>query len=756
MLGSREVDGRIALNRCVTVVNAAVEAEVRLGRGRVRVPAHDRHAARDELVDQLERPRQLGRQRHLGYRRRVEQPAQQRQVRRGKSRGSCTPARRGDRNGPSRCAPRTRAPMPVHGHRAQRVQQRGLRRGHERRLERRRPRRQQRLPHAHVPLVVGGHQVNAREPVDLQVDESRRGDPAPRAGAAHGDDRSAVDLHVARHQAPSTNAASTPSFKPCAPRSSPVMFAGAQPSSAPEATTIRRKAVMLNVSPATGVIHGRDLQPQLRSAHADTSSMFRSRLVLIATLVAALAPAVFVALKGTQPMMMSGAMHFGLVSAVAGLTSIASVALSVAGARAGDGRTILMGIAFSTMTALFAVHALATPGMMVGQQRRDRARRRPLGPGRRRPAGADRAAALRRPRRVRPLLIAQAAIFAAVVGAGIYGLAHPNVVPAVPKAKSGPAIGLLVAGGGFLAILVVRALRTFLLTRRCADLTVALGCCWIGVTLYANLVVGVDDARLLRRPPPGDRRRRPDRHPGRAGHQARRRLAPARRRPHGHRTGRLRGGLPRPARARPDDAARQPRRLDRGAHPPRRSARRPRRRGAQALARARRNLAVGGLLHDIGKLAVPLEILQKPGSLTDDEFVAIKRHPGDGRKLLDELGGFSEAIRGLVSDHHERLDGSGYPRGLKAGDMSLETRILAVCDVYDALVSDRVYRPAWTAERALALLQQESEAYDATVVGALQNTLAGATSSPATGWVADLGARALEAARPSGGAPRAV
>ena len=81
-------------------------------------------------------------------------------------------------------------------------------------------------------------------------------------------------------------------------------------------------------------------------------------------------------------------------------------------------------------------------------------------------------------------------------------------------------------------------------------------------------------------------------------------------------------------------------------------------------ATARRHLAVGGLLHDIGKLAVPLDILNKPGKLTDEEFAAIKRHPGDGRKLLEELGGFPEPVRGLVSDHHERLDGSGYPRGL--------------------------------------------------------------------------------------------
>jgi HD-GYP domain-containing protein (c-di-GMP phosphodiesterase class II) len=136
-------------------------------------------------------------------------------------------------------------------------------------------------------------------------------------------------------------------------------------------------------------------------------------------------------------------------------------------------------------------------------------------------------------------------------------------------------------------------------------------------------------------------------------------------------------------------------------------------------ATARRHLAVGGLLHDIGKLAVPLDILQKPASLTDGEFAAIKRHPADGRRLLDELGGFPEAVRRLVSDHHERLDGRGYPAGLTAAELPLETRILAVCDVYDALVSHRVYRAAWTPERAFALLREEAHAYDQVVVEAL-------------------------------------
>jgi HD-GYP domain-containing protein (c-di-GMP phosphodiesterase class II) len=92
-----------------------------------------------------------------------------------------------------------------------------------------------------------------------------------------------------------------------------------------------------------------------------------------------------------------------------------------------------------------------------------------------------------------------------------------------------------------------------------------------------------------------------------------------------------------------------------------------------------------------------------------------------------------------VSDHHERLDGTGYPRGLHAGHLPLETRILAACDVYDALVSDRVYRPAWPAERALALLHEESgTGYDAKVVEALARIVTPESGAPS--WVAGLAA----------------
>ena len=134
---------------------------------------------------------------------------------------------------------------------------------------------------------------------------------------------------------------------------------------------------------------------------------------------------------------------------------------------------------------------------------------------------------------------------------------------------------------------------------------------------------------------------------------------------------------------------------------------------------------------------MPLEILQKPGPLDDAEFTEIRRHPDAGRKLLDELGGFPETVRRLVSDHHERLDGTGYPNGLKGDELPIETRILAVCDVYDALVSDRVYRAAWTPERALALLQEEAgTGYDPAVVQALERIVTPTDDSPS--WVAGL------------------
>jgi putative nucleotidyltransferase with HDIG domain len=136
-----------------------------------------------------------------------------------------------------------------------------------------------------------------------------------------------------------------------------------------------------------------------------------------------------------------------------------------------------------------------------------------------------------------------------------------------------------------------------------------------------------------------------------------------------------------------------------------------------------RELATGAIVHDIGKLAVPDAILKKPSKLTLEEFDAVKRHCETGFRTLRELG-FRDPVRRLVLDHHERLDGSGYPRGLAGPAISLDARILAVCDVYDALISARVYRDAFSHEQAVAILREEAGAkLDRRCVAALERVL---------------------------------
>ena len=124
----------------------------------------------------------------------------------------------------------------------------------------------------------------------------------------------------------------------------------------------------------------------------------------------------------------------------------------------------------------------------------------------------------------------------------------------------------------------------------------------------------------------------------------------------------------------------------------------------------------------MGKLAVPGDVLGKPGPLTDSEFELVKRHPQSGVRLLRDLGGFPGRRARLVRHHHERLDGSGYPDGICGEALDLDTRILAVCDVYDALVSPRVYREAWSHERALALLRDPVQ-FDQRCVAALERVV---------------------------------
>lgn len=123
-------------------------------------------------------------------------------------------------------------------------------------------------------------------------------------------------------------------------------------------------------------------------------------------------------------------------------------------------------------------------------------------------------------------------------------------------------------------------------------------------------------------------------------------------------------------------------------------------------------------LHDVGKIAVPLEILSKPGKLSDEEFSIIKTHPQVGYNILKNIN-FPWPVAEVVLQHHERMDGSGYPRGLKGEDILFEARILSVSDVVDAICNHRPYRPALGVNKALLeILMHKGTLYDPDVVDA--------------------------------------
>jgi len=122
------------------------------------------------------------------------------------------------------------------------------------------------------------------------------------------------------------------------------------------------------------------------------------------------------------------------------------------------------------------------------------------------------------------------------------------------------------------------------------------------------------------------------------------------------------------------------------------------------LAPARRRwLKRGALLHDVGKLGVSNSILDKPGPLDDDEWACVRQHAVHTEAILSRIGAFSELAR-VAGAHHERLDGAGYPRGLRAGQISLETRIITTADIFDAISADRPYRGAVPVPETLAIM----------------------------------------------------
>jgi HD-GYP domain-containing protein (c-di-GMP phosphodiesterase class II) len=436
-------------------------------------------------------------------------------------------------------------------------------------------------------------------------------------------------------------------------------------------------------------------------------------------------------LSRTESAPISGTGHL-IVMALGSLTAaLASGALMWGGTRRRDGRAVICGGAFAAMTLLLAFHGLATPGVLLGPNGLVA-----VAGGAALPVGGALLAlatlpAVRRPACLSRIAAALLALLAVIFLTGVAALLWPERIPALPRAGSPLAVGLLAVGLGLFLVVLQRAVHTFALTRRRADAAVVFGMVWLAAALFPTLLL-----------PPGSwawwlghalelcgvalvgcavsldlYRGRPSRP--------------------------LSGDLIAADLVATEEAflgARVRTLMTKLEHKDRSTEEHTRRvaRTAVAIGEALglapgrlRDLALGGLLHDIGKLAVPHEILTKPGPLTDEEMDVIRLHPGWGDELLSELG-YSSHVRGMVRGHHERLDGSGYPDGAAAAQLCLETRILAVSDVYDALVSPRVYRGAWEPARALALLRDEAgTSFDPRCVEALARLVAGETAADA-------------------------
>ena len=131
-------------------------------------------------------------------------------------------------------------------------------------------------------------------------------------------------------------------------------------------------------------------------------------------------------------------------------------------------------------------------------------------------------------------------------------------------------------------------------------------------------------------------------------------------------------------------------------------------------------IGYSSVMHDVGKIHTPDHILQSTDSLSPDEFEVIKQHCLDGERILGD-GRFFETARAIAREHHERWDGRGYPSGLKADEISLAARIVSVCDVFDALISRRPYKEAWTVGDGMrAIVEGSGTRFDPAAVSALQ------------------------------------
>jgi putative nucleotidyltransferase with HDIG domain len=132
---------------------------------------------------------------------------------------------------------------------------------------------------------------------------------------------------------------------------------------------------------------------------------------------------------------------------------------------------------------------------------------------------------------------------------------------------------------------------------------------------------------------------------------------------------------------------------------------------------------LAGMLHDIGKALMPLEVLNKPGKLTDDEFRTMKSHPQRGWELLSEAGGAPPEALDVCLHHHERIDGKGYPKGLSAEQITQIARMGAVCDVYDAITSNRPYKAGWDPAESIAQMASWKGHFDPAVFAAFVKSL---------------------------------
>jgi len=129
-----------------------------------------------------------------------------------------------------------------------------------------------------------------------------------------------------------------------------------------------------------------------------------------------------------------------------------------------------------------------------------------------------------------------------------------------------------------------------------------------------------------------------------------------------------------------------------------------------------RVLTISAILHDIGKIAVPEQILDKPGKLTDEEFDIVKKHSQAGADIISSIPSYETILPGILH-HHERWDGKGYPKGLKSKDIPLFARIICIADVYDALTEDRPYRKAWSPDDVKTFFhEQKWKMFDAELV----------------------------------------